>query len=241
MERMKIEIWSDIACPYCYIGKRKMDKALSLFAHKDEVELVWHSYELNPGLPKQASKKSFAQYFAESHNISLEQAENACAQLTALAKEAGLSYHLDKLVVANTSDALRLIKLAKESGKATEAEEVLFDAYFVSGMDVSDRNILLSLSKQIGLDIEEVKEMLDSDQYIAEKEDDIDYSDNKLNLEYIPFYRINTNQVIQGSIPIGDYQKVLDKAYSEWKEGKNDNNGNDIISGQSCSIGGICH
>lgn len=241
MERMKIEIWSDIACPYCYIGKRKMDKALGLFSHRDEIELVWHSYELNPDLPKHALKESFAQYFSKSHGMSLEQANAFCMELTELAKEADLSYHLDKVVVANTSDALRLIKLAKKYGKATEAEEVFFDAYFVSGLDVSDQKTLLLLGKQIGLDEKEIADMLKGKEFLAEKEKDIDYSDNVLNLEYIPFYRINNKHIIQGSIPESDYLEVLNKAYAEWKSGTTDNDDNDIISGHSCSIGGVCN
>lgn len=239
MKKMKIEIWSDIACPYCYIGKRKMDKVLSQFAHKDEIELVWHSYELNPGLPKQASKQTFAEYFAQSHGISCAEVKANFAELTKLAKEAGLDYHLDKLIVANTSDALRLVKLANESGRATEAEEALFDAYFVRGMDVSDRKTLLKLGKQIGLEAEQVTLLLDTDKYSNDIQKDVDYSDNELNLEFIPFYRINGKQIIQGSIAVEDYLKVLNKAYDEWKTGKS-SGGDAVVNGKSCSIDGVC-
>lgn len=112
---MKVEIWSDIACPYCYIGKRKFENALAKFPHANEIELVWHSYELNPDLPKRSSGKSYYEYYAEIHQSTVEEAKAYLQELVDLAKEVGLDYHFEKLVVANTSDALRLVKLAKKT------------------------------------------------------------------------------------------------------------------------------
>lgn len=241
MKKMTVEIWSDIACPYCYIGKRKFEKALSQFEHRDEINLEWHSYELNPNLPKKASDMSFVEYFSREHGATIDEVNAFCQKLAALAKEQGLDFNYDKLIVANTSDALRLVKLANESGLADEAEEALFDAYFVKSKDVSDRTTLVEIGTQIGLSSMSVENMLDSDRYIEQIEKDIDYSENGLNLEYVPFYYFNNKHIIQGSIEVNDYLDMLEKAYSEWKEqgiGKGD--GEKRSGGRSCSADGVC-
>lgn len=241
MSKMKIDMWSDIACPYCYIGKRKLEQALDQFPHKDKVELVWHSYELNPDLPKKALDSSIYEYFASTHQMSIDEARKNMAGITNQAKEVGLNYDFDHLVVANTSDALRLVKLAKEYNLATEAEEVLFEAYFIKGKDISDRNTLLQLGKSIGLDENKVSEMLDSEKYKAEIAKDIEYSENELGLEYIPFYLFNDKHIVQGSIATEDYLKVLSKSYTEWESNSSSpQEKGDVISGQSCSIDGVC-
>lgn len=240
MDKMKIEIWSDIACPYCYIGKRKLENALAQFPNRDKVELEWHSYELNTALPKEALQESFYAYFSKTHGVSQDEAKNSSRKIISLAEEVGLHYNFDKLVVANTADALRLVKLANRIGKATEAEEILFEAYFINGQDVSNRKNLIGWGVQLGLKEDEVMRMLDSDQFIDDIRKDIDYSEYELNLEYIPFYLFNNKQIVQGSIASEDYLKVLNEAYAEWeKDGVSEGKGN-VISGQSCSIDGHC-
>ncbi len=240
MSKMKIEIWSDIACPYCYIGKRKLEKALEQFPHRKSVELVWHSYELDTDLPKQATDQSIYSYFAKKYDMTEDEARITQAKVAKLAKEVGLNYDFDKLIVANTSDALRLVKLANESGLATEAEEVLFDAYFVKGWDISDRNVLIELGTKIGLKETDISAMLDSDKYLADIKKDVEYSENELNLEYIPFYVFNGKQIVQGSIASEDYLKVLNEAYTEWEQNGVSSEKGEIITGQSCSIDGVC-
>lgn len=236
---MKIAIWSDIACPYCYIGKRKLEIALDKFPHKDNIELEWHSYELDPELPKKASDQTIYSYFAKKFNVSEEEARISEGKVAELAKEVGLNYDFDKLIVANTSDALRLVKLANESGLATEAEEVLFDAYFVKGLDISNQNVLVQLGTQIGLKEANILSLLSSDKYIADIKKNIEYSENEYDLEYIPFYVFNNKQIVQGSIASEKYLEVLNEAYKEWESGISSGNG-EIISGQSCSIDGVC-
>ncbi|MDR2956107.1 MAG: DsbA family oxidoreductase [Prevotella sp.] len=236
---MKIEIWSDIACPYCYIGKRKLETALDKFPYKDEVEMVWHSYELDAELPKEALKISIYEYFAAKYRMSLDESHQNMENVTRLAKEVGLNYDFDKLVVANTSDALRLVKLANEQGLATEAEEELFDAYFVKGKDISDKDTLIELGSQIGLDRQAIVNLLVSDKYQNEIKSDVAYSENVLNLEYIPFYIFNDKHMVEGSISVEDYLKILNTSYNEWKNGIQ-NVESDLISGRSCSIDGVC-
>lgn len=240
MSKMKIEIWSDIACPYCYIGKRKLENALEQFPHRKSIELVWHSYELDPDLPKKATGQSIYSYYAQKFEMTEAEARESQAQVAKLAKEVGLDYDFDKLVVANTSDALRLVKLANGFNLATEAEEVLFEAYFVKGLDISKHDVIIQLGTSIGLQESDISCMLDSDKYLADIKTDIEYSENELKLEYIPFYVFNNKQIVQGSIPSEEYLKVLGDAYNEWLENGVSSERGDIITGQSCSIDGVC-
>lgn len=237
---MKIDIWSDIACPFCYIGKRKLENALAQFPHRDNIELVWHSYELDPDLPKEALESKIYEYFSVKHGMSMNEAHETMENTASLAKEIGLDFDFDNLIVANTTDALRLVKLAGEAGLATEAEEALFDAYFVKGKDVSDRDTLIELGTGIGLAESQIVSMLDSGKYLAEIKKDIEYSENELNLEYIPFYLFNNKEMVEGSIPVSDYLEILTKAYEEWEQNGVSSEKGEIISGQSCSIDGVC-
>lgn len=239
---MKIEIWSDIACPYCYIGKKKLQKALEQFPHRDKVLLEYHCYELNPDLPKKALGKSFFEYFAEAHQMTLDEVKANCRHIAKLGEEVGLNFNFEKLVVANTSDALRLEKLAQSKGLTDKIGYILYEAYFANGEDVSDRSVLIRLGTRMGLPEADIVKMLDSDAYLVEIEKDIDYSENGLNLEYIPFYLFNNKHIVQGSISVEEYAEVLKKSYAEWeKSGVADKVDNgDIISGQSCSIDGVC-
>ncbi len=221
MGKIKVEIWSDIACPYCYIGKRKFEKALEQFPQSNEVEVVWHSYELNPNQPKIDSLSE------EQKKLSGKSGNH----LETLAAEVGLDYNLNHVVHTNTSDALRLVKLAKEKGLADQAEEILFKAYFTEGKSVSNRQVLLESGEAIGLDKKDVEAMLDSDRYLKEIKSDMAYSENVLHLEYIPFYLINDKITIEGSLSVEEYLKALESA-------ANDEDAN--FSGKSCSIDGVC-
>src|SRR5687767_963 len=126
---MKVEIWSDVMCPFCYIGKRRFEQALEQFSNKRDIEVVWKSFQLNPQLQTQPGK-NINQHLSEIKGWSLEQAKQANAHVTAMAAEVGLQYDLDHAIVANSFDAHRLIQLAKAHGKGDAMEEQLFRAYF---------------------------------------------------------------------------------------------------------------
>lgn len=238
MDKMKIEIWSDIACPFCYISKRKLEMALDKFENKNQVELIWHSYQLDPSLPQKPLGISMYEHFSKAYNVSLAEAIEHEKGVIETAKSVGLNYDFDNLVITNTGNALRLVKLAAESGLATQAEEVLFEAYFIKAMDIGLRENLIKLGEKIGLKKSDIEAMLDSNKYWNKIAEDIKYADNELKLEYIPFYRLNNNQIIQGSIEVEDYLKTLRQAFSAWQKGTVSDS--DIITGQSCSIDGVC-
>lgn len=238
--KMLVELWSDIACPYCYIGKKRYEEALEKFPHRDKIHLVWHSYELNPDLEKKALGKSFYEYFAESHGCSVEEAKTDCAEISKLADESGLTFNFDKLVITNTSDALRLVKLAQSKGLGDKANNILYKAYFTDGENVSDKSTLIRLGKQIGLQEESITKMLGSKTYLAEIEKDIDYSENGLNLEYIPFYLFNNKHIIQGIISVNEYLEMFDKAFAEWEQSGIGSGKGETKKGRACTPDGTC-
>ncbi|NDV68348.1 DsbA family oxidoreductase [Dysgonomonas sp. 25] len=240
-DKMIVEVWSDIACPYCYIGKKKFEAALAQFPHRDKIKLVWYSYELNPALPKSAGNQSFYEYFAEAHGYSVEEAKSDAAKVAQLAADAGLKFNFDKLVVTNTSDALRLIKLAQVHSKENEVGTALFKAYFTDGECVSDRKVLVRIGTEAGIKEDEIVKMLDSKKYLSEIEKDMDYSENGLNLEYIPFYLFNNKYVTQGAVEPEEYLRILTESFAEWEKSGVAKGEKDVTKGgKSCSSDGVC-
>lgn len=240
MEKMKIDIWSDIACPYCYIGKRKIEQALNQFPHRDKIELVWHSYELDPTLTESDSSKPYYSYITKRLGITEEQSRKSNAQINKMGQEVGIQYNFDSIVVANTSKALRMVKLAALDNLATEMEEALFKAYFTDGENIGDNNILTRIGSSIGLDSKAITALLNSDEFASDVQSEIEYADNELNLEYIPFYLFNNKHIVQGSLPVENYLDILHKSYTEWEAEGVSTSRNDSIKGQSCSIDGHC-
>jgi predicted DsbA family dithiol-disulfide isomerase len=145
---MKVEIWSDVMCPFCYIGKRKFEKALEQFPHKNTIEVVWKSFQLDPSTVTDPSLSTI-ENLAHKKGWSKEQANETVAYVSNIAKQVGLTFNFEKAVVANSFDAHRLSHLAKKYGKQNELEEKLFAAYFTEGKNTADYETLL----QIGTDL----------------------------------------------------------------------------------------
>lgn len=240
MDKMTIDIWSDIACPFCFIGKKKLEMALSETTFADQVELIWHSYELGPELPKKADGRSYYQYLSDNYGVTIERARQMTQKTVDLGASVGLKLDYDRLVVANTFDALRLVKLAADNGLATVMEEALFQAYFTDGKDVSDHRELLAIAKEVGLSTAKTEQMLQGTSYEQDVRADIKRAE-ELNVDFVPWYQFNGKQVVEGSIEVAAYLEVLQTAYAEWSGDEAANGGDDsIIQGQSCTIDGIC-
>jgi predicted DsbA family dithiol-disulfide isomerase len=148
---MKVEIWSDVMCPFCYIGKRKFEKALDQFPQKEKIQVEWKSFQLNPQM-KTEPGKSINDYLAEVKGWTPDYAQQVNDHVTGLASEVGLEYNMDKAVVANSFDAHRFVQFAKTKGLGDAAEEQLFKAYFTDGKDTSNLDTLVELGSEIGLD-----------------------------------------------------------------------------------------
>jgi predicted DsbA family dithiol-disulfide isomerase len=215
---MKVEIWSDVMCPFCYIGKRRFEQALAQFPHKDEVEVYWKSFQLNPAM-KTDPTKNINQYLADIKGISLQQAQQMNARVTDMAKEVGLQYDFSKAVVANSFDAHRLIQLAKTKGKGDDMEEQLFKAYFTEGKNTADHTTLLQLATDIGLDATEVKKVLDSNDYAEAVEQDI-YEARQIAVRGVPYFVLNDRYAISGAQATETFLGALNTAWAEWDKEK---------------------
>ena len=210
---MKIDIWSDIMCPFCYIGKRKLETALQQFDHKDKVEITWHSFQLDAAMQPQPGKDIHT-YLAERKGQSREWSVRVHNQMTDMAKKEGLEYNFDKAVIANSFDAHRLIQLAKTHGKGDVAEEMLFKAYFTDGRNISNHNTLLQIGIELGLSAIEVGEMLSTDSYAEVVNDDIERA-RALGINGVPFFVIDGKYGISGAQPAEVFLNGLQQAWTE--------------------------
>ena len=212
---MKVEIWSDVMCPFCYIGKRKFEKALEQFPYKDEVEVEWKSFQLDPSIETDAAK-TVHQFLAERKGISPEQAKQMNDRVTGIAKEVGLTYNFDKAVMANSFDAHRFSHLAKQEGLQDQAEELLFSSYFTNGKNTADHDTLIKLGTEIGINPEKMKEMLNSEKFFEEVDADINEA-QKLGISGVPFFVINRKYAVSGAQESATFLDVLNKVHEENK------------------------
>ena len=237
--KMKVEVWSDIMCPFCYIGKRNYEKALSTFSNQEEVDIEWHSFQLDPTIPPHAEKKeNVYQYLAEKKGISYERSAELHRALIQTAKAAGLDYHFDKAIVANSFDAHRMIQLAKTKGLGDAAEERLFRAYFTEGRDFGDHDVLVELGTEIGLPETEIRTVLDSEEFANKVEQDIDEAAS-LGIQGVPFFVFDRRYAISGAQPPELFLSTLEQSFREWKTA-NPLSATTVSEGAVCGPEGIC-
>ena len=231
---MKVEIWSDVMCPFCYIGKRKFEAALEQFDAKEKIEVEWKSFQLNPAMKTNASK-NIHQYLAEIKGWSLEQATQMNNRVTSMAKEIGLTYNFDKAIVANSFLAHRFSHFAKKYDKQNEAEEALFEAYFTDGKNTDDKNILVELGELIGLNKTELQDFLESDAMSENVQQDI-LEAQQIGVSGVPFFVFDRKYAVSGAQDSSAFLEVLNQSYAEHSKlivSKND--------GESCSVDGECN
>lgn len=233
---MKIQIWSDVMCPFCYIGKRRFEQALQQFEHKDEVEVEWKSFQLNPNLVTDPTI-NINQYLADIKGITIDHAKQLNDHVTQMAAEVGLTYDFDKAIVANSFDAHRFAHLAKQNGLGAEAEEALFKAYFTEGKNIADHETLAELGESIGLDKDEVAHTLKGNKYAINVNQDIAQA-QQLGVRGVPFFVMDMKYGVSGAQPVDAFTQTLEKAYNEWAASKPA--GLDVVEGDSCEIGGNC-
>ena len=203
-------------CPFCYIGKRKFEAALNQFKHKDQINIVWKSFQLNPNT-KSEPTKSTIQHLSEAKGWSLDETRRITGNVTAMAHEVGLTFNFDKAVVANSWDAHRLIQLAKQHGLGNAAEEALFRAYFTEGRDTADHATLLELGTSIGLNPTDVEQLLVSDQFGEAVDRDI-YEARQVGVQGVPFFVLNRKWAISGAQPSETFLNALETAWPEWEK-----------------------
>jgi predicted DsbA family dithiol-disulfide isomerase len=213
---VKIEIWSDVVCPWCYIGKRRIEHALAEFAHADDVEVHWRSFQLDPGAPTEPTEKT-AGMLARKYGQSLAGARQMQDRVEAVAAEEGLVYRLSETLHLNTVDAHRVIHLAHEQGGNDlqgRVKEALLEAYFTDARNVADHDVLRELAGAAGLDAARVDEVLAGDEYAADVQADIDRA-HAFGSSGVPFFVIDDKYGVSGAQPADVFGQVLDRAWAE--------------------------
>lgn len=212
---MKVEIWSDVICPFCYIGKRRFEHALAKFAHKDEVEIVWHSFELDPER-ESVPGKNIHQLLAEKKGWSVEQAKEMNDQVAKMAKEVGLTYDFDKAIPVNTFNAHRISHLAAKHNVQNEMEELLFSSYFTKGINIDDANSLVSLAGQVGIDSKETEQVLKENKYGDDVRQDEEEA-REIGINGVPFFVFDRKYAISGAQREDVFIRTLEKVWEESK------------------------
>lgn len=213
---MKVEIWSDIMCPFCYIGKRRFEQALSEFEYADDIEIEWRSFQLNPNM-KTDPDANINEYLAESKGWSPEKAKQMNERVTKMAAEEGLEYNMDQAVVANSFDAHRLIQFAKTQEVGDQAEEALFTAYFTQGKNMADLNTLVQIAEKIGLNKRDARAVLESDQFSNAVKHDMQTAKG-MNIRGVPFFLFNRKFVVSGAQQTETFVKALKQSWNDWLE-----------------------
>ena len=236
-QKMKVEIWSDIMCPFCYIGKRKFEQAMDQFPDRDNIELVWRSFQLDPSIQYEPGRDLYS-YLAERKGQTLEWSKSMHQHVADTAKEVGLDYHFDKAVIANSFDAHRLIHLASKYQLGDAAEERLFRAYFTEGRNMQDQDTLIDLGAEIGLDRDEVKRMLDSGEYAdAVTRDGLEAQ--QLGASGVPFFVMDRKYGVSGAQPAEAFLQTLEKSFADWEKA-HPTLSIEIQDGEVCTAEGEC-
>ncbi len=230
---MRVDIWSDIVCPFCYIGKRRFENALAASGEGGEVEVVWHSFQLDPEAQYEEGV-SLNDYLAKRKGFPVQRAAEMNKYVTDMAAELGLNYQLDNAKIANTYNAHRLLHLAQEYNVQNEVKEALMIAYFTNGEVVSDNETLVSIGTKHGIPTEKIEEMLAGNGFAGNVHADIEDA-RQLGIQGVPFFVFNGKYAVSGAQSCETFADVIAKVAAEEKPLK-------VIAsdGDSCDIDGNC-
>lgn len=229
---MKIEIWSDVMCPFCYIGKKNFEAALNQIPYKEQINVIWKSYQLDQELSA-TSPTNTLDYLKEKKGLTDEQITQLNDGIIQFGKEVDIVFNQENALAVNTSDAHRFIQFAQTKGLDSEAEEILFKAYFTDGKNVADFEVLSELGANIGLNKTEVTEMLNSDAFVFEVASD-GLDAKNIGVTSVPFFVIDRKYAMSGAQPIEYFVSALTQAYEK------DYLNNTSSLGNSCEVDGNC-
>jgi predicted DsbA family dithiol-disulfide isomerase len=227
-QTLRVDIWSDIICPFCWIGKRQFEQGLEAFANRSDVEIIHHAFRLSPGQAPMDVK----QMLQKKYGMSPSQVAQNQARVTEMAAGVGLDYHLDGTVSGDTLKAHRLIKLADEQGLAADMVERLYRAYFTEGLVLFDGATLTGLAVEVGLEAEAVTEFLAGDTYAAEVKADQDFITSR-GANGVPFFVFNNKYAVSGAQPPEAFTQTLEAAWKEMPHFKT------VATGPICDDG-VC-
>ena len=234
---MLVEVWSDVMCPFCYIGKRKFENAMAISQHKEEIKLVWKSFQLSPDI-QSSDSKDYVDFLQQKKGFSEQQTKAMLGNVTQMANDVGLDFHFEKAIVANSFNAHRLSHLAKKHNKQDEAEEALFKAHFVEGKDINNVEVLQQMGIDMGIDADEVHKLVMGDGYTEAVRNDEDEA-RQLGVTGVPFFVFNRKYAISGAQDEKVFSDTIDKAFAEWKK-DNASPVLEVIDGKVCKPGGEC-
>ena len=210
---MRIEVWSDVVCPWCYVGKRRLESALSHFPFRDEIEVVWRSFELDPDAPRRRDGTA-AEHLALKYGMSEEQVVASWARLTELAAAEGLEYHLDRTQGGSSFDAHRLIHLGAEHGRQDEVKERFLRAYFTEGEAIGEPSVLRRLALEAGLPADEIDDVFATDRFAAGVREDENRA-RLLGINGVPFFAIDERYGVSGA---QSAELLLEAITTAWAE-----------------------
>lgn len=240
---MKVEIWSDYQCPFCYIGKRRFEKALTQFANKDQVEVIYRSFELDPNA-KTSGNPAVHDMLAAKYGVSVEQAKSMNADITRQAAEEGLTYHFDQLVLTNSFAAHQLTHFAAQHEKMAEMAERIFKATFTDGLNIGEHDVLVGLAEEVGLNAEEARNVLTEGRFTSAVRAD-EQEAQALGIRGVPYFVLNRKYAISGAQPTQVFLEALQKTWDEanpftvlndTSSDKKEGDGSDYCSDGSCSV-----
>jgi len=203
---LQVEIWSDVVCPWCYIGKRRFEAAVERF--DGEVDVTWRSFELDPTAPA-IREHTATEHLAAKYGMSHEQAEASHAQMTELAAQEGLEYHFERARGGNSFDAHRLLHLAAENGLQNEAMERVMRGYFTDGVPIGDREALIALGEELGL--ENARQTLEGDDYADAVRADEELA-HRIGINGVPFFVLDRRYGVSGAHPAESLVQALETA-----------------------------
>lgn len=215
---MKIEIWSDVMCPFCYIGKRHLEQALDTLDFKQEIEIDWKSYQLNPTYKNEEGENLY-EYLSRNKGMSLAQARQMTQQVAEMAGNVGLKLDFETSIPANSFNAHRLIHFAAKNGRQDLAEELLFKAHFEEAKNIDDLSTLLTIAEALGLDAAEAKNVLESNAFEEEVRYDV-YESQQLGVRGVPFFVMDRKYALSGAQPVEAFKEAITQSFNEWKSAK---------------------
>jgi len=211
---LKIQIWSDVMCPFCYIGKRKIEEALSQFENKESVAIEWKSFQLDPSFVA-TPNESIVDHLAEKYRKDTDWAQTMIENMTENAKRSGLDFHFENAILANSLNAHRFLHLAKKYKLSNEVKESLFKAYLTDGKNVNDWDTLKNIGSEVGLDITEIEQLIDSNAYTKEVLQDQQEA-QAIGISGVPFFVFDNKYAVSGAQSTDVFLKTLEKT---WEEG----------------------
>jgi len=213
-KRLEVQIWSDIACPWCYVGKRRFEAALARFPQASEVQVVWRSFELDPSAPRVRPHQDYAERLAAKYGMPRAQAQARIEQLVSVARAEGLSLNFTDIQPGNTFDAHRLLHFAHAQGKQHELKERLLRAYLCEGQPIGEHATLLKAAGDVELDVDAAQAVLATDQFAREVREDQDLA-RRIGISGVPFFVLDQRYAVEGAQPTETMLSALTRAYAE--------------------------